>query len=476
MACCVQKLQGFEPVALFSAVYDRPYALFLDSADRKHKNAHYSFIMCDPVETICVKNGAITIRNENEIVSAAGDVFETINQRMALYAGLAETQEGLPPFQGGAAGFFGYDLGRSLETLPATAADNPAMPDMVIGIYDQVFAHDHRSGKSWLITHSASEEEARLKQKNFLRLVEKPHPVSVYKGAALDWEANFDAWDYKDHIRKVIEYIHAGDIFQANLTQRFDAPLPPGFSPFSHYLRLREVNPAPFAAYMNAGDVVISSASPERFLTVQGDMVETRPIKGTRSRSGNPVMDEFYKQDLMNSRKDRAENTMIVDLLRNDLSRVCTPESVEVAGLCELESFARVHHLVSTVRGQLQRGKGATDLLRACFPGGSITGAPKIRAMEIIEELEPTRRGPYCGSMGYIGFDGAMDTSILIRTLVYQGGNVSFQAGGGIVADSRPDAEYEETFLKAEAIFNSFEGSVNTECFEDDEREFCQAG
>ena len=460
LECFAQELEGFDPVSVFSAVHERPYALFLDSADRNHKNARYSFVMCDPVEVLTPAQD--------------GNFFDALQKRLTAFS--ANTVEGLPPFQGGAAGYFGYDLGRQLETLPSLAKDNPAMPDAVISIYDQVFAHDHLTGQSWLITHATDETTAKARQKKFLRLVESAQPVPVFRGADLPWESNFDSFDYQDQVRKVIEYIRAGDIFQANLSQRFDAALPSGFSPFSHYLKLRSANPAPFAAYMNAGDIKISSASPERFLTVRERQVETRPIKGTRPRSGNAAMEELYKQELRDSVKDRAENTMIVDLLRNDLSRVCTPESVEVAGLCELESFARVHHLVSTVRGKLQGGKTPIDLLRACFPGGSITGAPKIRSMEIIEELEPTRRGPYCGAMGYIGFDGSMDTSILIRTLVYQGGNVSFQVGGGIVADSDADAEYEETFHKAEAIFHSFEGSISTECFEDDEREICRVG
>lgn len=456
----VLALEGYDPVSVFSAIHDRPYALFLDSADLKHKNARYSFAMCEPTEVITPVEG----RN----------FFEDLAKRIASYQ--VNTIEGLPPFQGGAAGYFGYDLGRTIEDIPSIAKESPDLPDAIIGIYDQVFAHDHQSGKSWLITHAHDEGTAKAKQKAFLRIVEKAQPVPVFADTELPWESNFDALDYQDQVEKVIEYIHAGDIFQANLSQRFDALLPAGFSPFSHYLRLRDVNAAPFACYMNAGEVKISSASPERFLTVSGGGVETRPIKGTRPRSGNAAMEEFYKQELFNSEKDRAENTMIVDLLRNDLSRVCTPESVNVTGLCEIESFARVHHLVSTITGKLQTGKTPLDLLRACFPGGSITGAPKIRAMEIIEELEPTRRGPYCGSMGYIGFDGSMDSNILIRTLVYQGDHVSFQVGGGIVSDSDAGSEYEETFHKADAIFQSFEGGVSTECFEDDEREFCKVG
>jgi para-aminobenzoate synthetase component 1 len=221
---------------------------------------------------------------------------------------------------------------------------------------------------------------------------------------------------------------------------------------FGLYRRLRDLNPAPFAAFLRFDDVEIVSASPERFLSLRGNRVETCPIKGTRPRGRTVEEDRALADELLTSEKDRAENVMIVDLLRNDLSRVCRDSSVDVRGLCELETFATVHHLVSTVVGALQPGLTAVDLLAACFPGGSITGAPKIRAMEIIAELEPTRRGPYCGSIGYIGFDGCMDTSIVIRTYAMRNGRVTFQAGGGIVADSTPAAEYAETLAKARAL------------------------
>jgi para-aminobenzoate synthetase component 1 len=257
----------------------------------------------------------------------------------------------------------------------------------------------------------------------------------------------------------VIDYIYAGDIYQANLSQRFQTILPEGDSPFALYQRLRRLNPAPFAAYLNFGDIVIASASPERFLQLRGGWVETRPIKGTRPRGATPVEDKAHARELLASEKDRAENVMIVDLLRNDLSRVCRDHTVTVPELCVLESYATVHHLVSTVVGQLNPGATAIDLLRATFPGGSITGAPKIRAMEIIAALEPTQRGPYCGSIGYVGFDGNIDSSITIRTYAIKNNVVTFQAGGGIVADSDPAAEYEETLTKAGALMEAVRGS-----------------
>jgi para-aminobenzoate synthetase component 1 len=261
----------------------------------------------------------------------------------------------------------------------------------------------------------------------------------------------------------VINHIRAGDIFQANLSQRFSAALPTGFDSFAHYQSLRAKNPAPFAAYLDLGAIRIASASPERFLSVRGGIAETRPIKGTVARDENPVRDNAARAALMMSEKDRAENVMIVDLLRNDLAKVCADDSVEVASLCEPESFAKVHHLVSTVTGRLRENFTSLDLLRACFPGGSITGAPKVRAMEIIAELERRRRGPYCGAIGYVGANGAMDMNIAIRTLVYEGRSVSFSVGGGITTASDPEAEYRETLAKAAAIFDSFRPSDEKE-------------
>lgn len=457
----IREVDERDPVAVFGALEHLPYSLLFDSADRDHPNARYSFVVSHPIETLEYKNGEMQITNWEAQKKIKGEPFDIIKKRMKHWIPKSEPVRGLPPFQGGAAGYFGYDIGRALETLPETAEDNPDMPDLAVGIYDQVIAFDHEKDQAWIITHAKTYHDARKKQDYLLGLIARPPAQEDYTHTRLDWQSNFEGPDYIDTVEKVIEYIKAGDIFQANLSQRFDADLPSGFSPFAHYRHMREVNAAPFAAYMNCGNIKISSASPERFLTLKENRVETRPIKGTRPRSERKALDEKYQKDLQSSEKDRAENTMIVDLLRNDLSKVCKAKSIKVSELCKLETFASVHHLVSTVRGELKKAYGPLDLLKAAFPGGSITGAPKIRAQEIIEELEPTRRGPYCGSMAYIGFDGTMDSSILIRTLVYEqdykGQRVSFQVGGGIVADSDPDEEYQETFHKAEGLFRSFE-------------------
>ncbi len=458
----IYDITGIDYLQAFLAVKHMPYSLMLDSADRKHPNSRYSFVMCNPIETIQALEGKITVTNWEQNLSMSGDPFYLLQSRIKSWVSNATHIPNMPPFQGGAAGLFGYDLGRYLEELPAIAASGGSAPDMAIGIYDQVLAHDHLLKKSYIFTHARNEGEAHKKRDFLINLLSKKITAPDYKPTKLKWSSNFDKKSYKAQVQKVINYIHEGDIFQANLAQRFDADLPENFDPFIHYLHMRKVNPAPFSAYMNIGNIKIASTSPERFVTAKDKNVQTCPIKGTRPHVSDFAQDRAYKKELQSSEKDRSENTMIVDLMRNDLSKVCKEHSVDVSKLCELETFASVHHLVSTIKAKLPHDKNSLDLLRACFPGGSITGAPKIRAMEIIEELEPTRRTAYCGSIGYIGFDDSMDTNILIRTLVYEGNKVSLQTGGGIVADSNPAEEYQETLDKAYAIFDSFDASAQS--------------
>ncbi len=451
------EILGIDPIDVFSKIKHMPYSLLLDSADRKHPNSRYSFVMCHPIETIEAKDGNVTVTNWEQRTSfTENNPLELLRTRIKSWVENTERHPNMPPFQGGAAGLFGYDLGRYLEELPDDTDNNSDVPDMAVGIYDQVLAHDHLLKKSYIFTHAQNETEAIKKRSFLVSLFKSDIDIPQYQGKALDWKTNFDRDEYMSLVQKTVDYIHAGDIFQANISQAFEADLPKDFDPFVHYTHLRKVNPAPFSAYMNLGNIKISSSSPERFITVKDKRVETCPIKGTRPRADNVAEDRANKNALACSEKDNAENTMIVDLLRNDLSRVCEIDSIDVPKLCNIESFASVHHLVSTIRGKLQKDKDCIDLLKASFPGGSITGAPKIRAMEIIEELEPTRRGAYCGSIGYIGFDDAMDTNILIRTLTYEKGKVRLQTGGGIVADSNLSAEYQETMDKADAILGSF--------------------
>lgn len=416
----VSDLGAVDLPRVFAGMAARPYALWLDSADTGAQAGRYSFLCCDPVQIM-------------RIDALVPDAFDRVR---AALGPAREALPGLPPFQGGAAGLFSYDLARGLEALPATAPQEFGAPALAVGIYDQILAADHRTGKAWLITHGdKARHDAFLR-----RFVDRP-PALPKPPPTLRLAPTLPPAEYEARAERVRAHILDGDIFQANLSQRFTGTFEG--APAAHYLALRARNPAPMAGYFDAGGCVVASASPERFLrATPGGRVEACPIKGTAPRGADPAA-------LLASEKDRAENTMIVDLLRNDLSRVCEDESVEVAALCALESFAQVHHLVSTVTGRLAPGRDALDLLRACWPGGSVTGAPKIRAMEIIEALEDARRGPYCGSLGYIGFDGAMDTSILIRTLVLAGGRASLRTGGGITLASDPAAEVAETLAKA---------------------------
>jgi para-aminobenzoate synthetase component 1 len=324
-----------------------------------------------------------------------------------------------------------------------------------------VIVADRRERRAWILSSGhpepagpARRERAATRAREVeerLRSGAPPGPAARPRGPVAV-ESSFTRRGYERAVAEVIERILAGDIFQANLAQRLIAELPEGLSPLDLYRRLRDRNPAPFASFLKLDDAAIASSSPERFLRLAGRRVTTCPIKGTRPRAADPDRDRALAEELEASAKDRAENVMIVDLLRNDLSRVCRDGSVDVPSLCRLERFATVHHLVSTVAGDLRPGLTAVDLLAACFPGGSITGAPKIRAMELIAELEPVRRGPYCGAIGYLGFDGSLDSSVVIRTFAIRGGRVTFGAGGGIVADSDPAAEYEETMTKAGAL------------------------
>ena len=438
-----------DPAEAAQGLSHLPFLTFLDSAMVDEKLGRYSFVAVDPFARIQGRE------------ADAGWV-KRLKSTLAEYK--MPPLPGLPPFQGGAAGLFSYELGRSLERLPKPALDELAFPDLSLGLYDVVVAFDVALRRGWILSTGLPEREPEARNRRAIergrwieaQLARAPFSHSGGNISLEGWSSNFTRIGYERAVREVIERILAGDIFQANLSQRFTAPTPPDFDHFGFYRHLREVNPAPFAAYLDHANFVIASASPERFLKVAGDCVESRPIKGTRPRFADAVLDVLQAQALSESRKDRAENVMIVDLLRNDLSKVCVPGSVQAPQLCGLESFASVHHLVSSVVGRLSEGQGAVDVLAAAFPGGSVTGAPKVRAMEIITELERHARGPYCGAIGYLGFNGAMDLNIVIRTASFRGGACVVQAGGGIVTASDPAAEYVETLDKARRIFEAF--------------------
>jgi para-aminobenzoate synthetase component I len=451
-----------------------PHLLYLDSASGPAELGRYSYVTAQPFAWLRSRGGHVWLNGET---LSAADPFAVLAEQLKQHA--TDTVANLPPFQGGAAGLFGYDLCHHLERLPWPRCDDFSVPDLAVGFYDWVVAFDHAEERAWVISTGLPEATPARRRKRacerlqtVLRLLHqsprerRPFPVTgVLSLDALSRShavphlpgvfSNFDRSTYLTAVRRAIEYINAGDCFQVNIAQRLlrFATLPP----LELYRRLRERNPAPFAGFFDLGDFTIASASPERFLNVRAGKVETRPIKGTRPRGATPAEDQSRIAELLASSKDRAENVMIVDLMRNDLGRVCRYGSVHVPAVCRLESYRTVHHLVSEVCGVLRPGLGPVDLLRAAFPGGSVTGAPKIRAMEIIAELEPTTRGPYCGSLGYIGFDGSMDTSILIRTFTIGRGWVQFPVGGGIVADSHPEREYEETWHKAEGLLRALE-------------------
>jgi para-aminobenzoate synthetase component 1 len=426
--------------------------VLLESTRQEATQGRYSYLAADPYRTLVGKDG----RLEHDGLVSSGDPFGALGD--LLERDRLPTTPGLPPFQGGAAGVFGYELAQHLEHVPL-AREDPGGPDLALGFFDVVVAYDHDEERTWIVSNGRPETDEGARRRRAARrlaafadrlagpLPSLPPPPPA---RPVTCRPDFSRAEYERRVGRVIEHILAGDIFQANLSQRFCAPSTE--PPFDVYRRLGRDNPAPFAAYVELGGLVVASASPERFLRLDGRRVETRPIKGTRPRGASEEADRVSAEALLASEKDRAENVMIVDLLRNDISRVCLDGSVEVPALCALESFATVHHLVSTVVGELRPDASAVDLLRATFPGGSITGAPKIRAMEILAELEPVRRGPYCGSIGWIGCDGGMDVNIAIRTLTFRDGEVSFHAGGGIVADSDPRAEYDETLDKARAL------------------------
>ena len=454
---------------LFERIAQQPWAMLLDSGQMLSpatgkagsQYGRYDIMVAEPFITL-VTQGEITTMTQNGVVTtSAQDPFlllkNCLNQYKVVKTDLPFAGSGLP-FAGGALGYFSYDLARRIEKLPSNAIPAVEQPEMMIGIYDWAVIVDHREQKSVLVSHGLTS----VTPQNWSRLQalfnapcrasffdEKVNQFTVTSPIA----SNLTPAQYSQAFAKIQAYIQAGDCYQVNLAQRFSASVE-GDS-WQAYKKLREISPAPFMAFMQlplneTERFQVLSNSPERFIQVNGDHVETRPIKGTRPRFKNSAQDLNSSSELLTSLKDKAENLMIVDLLRNDLSKSC--EKVHVTKLFQLQSFANVHHLVSIVVAKLRLNKTAVEVLRSCFPGGSITGAPKLRAMQIIDELEPHRRGLYCGAIGYIGFDGDMDTSIAIRTAVNCKNVVSFYAGGGIVADSDGSKEFAETLDKASSF------------------------
>ncbi|NUY55224.1 aminodeoxychorismate synthase component 1 [Salinivibrio sp. EAGSL] len=430
-------------VTLFDRIAHQPWAMLLHSATRTHPDSRFDILVADPVATITARyNQVTTYYADGTTTTHTQDPFHWVAD---LQAKLLPTADPIAPwpFIGGALGYFGYDLGRWVEVLPALAKDELEVPDMAVGLYDWAVVIDHHQRQAVVIAPNS--------QQRWQWLTEQHAPTSpVPFSLTGPWQANMTAQQYGQKFDTVQAYLHAGDCYQINLAQRFSAPYQG--NEWHAYRKLAANNGAPFSGFIRLQDSALLSVSPERFLSVHDKQIETKPIKGTRPRDPDPQKDAQRAQALKSAEKDRAENLMIVDLLRNDIGRIASPGSVSVPKLFDIESFPAVHHMVSTVTGRLPDDKTALDLLRAAFPGGSITGAPKVRAMEIIEELEPHRRHVYCGSFAYISRCGRMDTSITIRTLVGHQGQLHVWAGGGLVADSQADAEYQETLDKVSRI------------------------
>lgn len=461
-----------DPADVFAALAGERYSFFLDSGMVSSKLGRYSFLGCEPFLVLRSKGLFREVEREGCTERSQGDPFDLLRELLQEFS--LPPRPDLPPFPGGAVGYLAYDLGRFIEVLPATVQDDVPLPDLVLGFYDVVLIFDHLTHQAYLAsTGFPAQGTARLRRAR-QRLQEWQHRLSALSHSPMPplphsstpplshspptLSSNFTRQAYEQAILRAQEYIAAGDIYQVNLSQRLCADLT--VPPWTLYQRLRALNPAPFAAYFNLGEAVVASASPERFLRYRAATrrMETRPIKGTRPRGATPEADAALAQELLQSEKDHAEHLMIVDLERNDLGRVAEIGSVRVSEYAILERFPTVFHLTSTVEGVLAPPYDRIDLLRATFPGGSITGAPKIRSMEIIDELEPTQRGIYTGSIGYFGCTGDLDLSIVIRTFVLYQGRAYFQVGGGVVADSSPAGEYQETLDKAQALWQALSG------------------
>jgi para-aminobenzoate synthetase component 1 len=444
-----------EPAALFAPFAADPWGALLDGRG-DDALARYSVAAVEPFGVLLAGDDAVTWNGRR----LAEGPLQALRRRLEEY--VIEPLPGLPPGQGGAVGLLGYELGRRLEDVPAASGRPAWVPDLALLFCDVVVCADRLERRAFVCSSGLPERDARTRAARArararhvlgrLRAGPQAPPEPASPAERVEIVSDVTRAAYERAVADVIERILNGDVFQVNLSQRFTAPLPRGLTALDLHRRLAAGGAAPYAGLLRLGDASVVSASPERFLHVSGGRVDTRPIKGTRPRGSDPAADRRLARELEASVKDRAENVMIVDLLRNDLSRVCEDGTVEVPRLCALERTPTVMHLVSTVTGRLRPDRDLVDLVAACFPGGSVTGAPKIQAMRIIAELEPVRRGAYCGSLALVGFDGTLESSVAIRTMTVRRGRVAFPAGGGITAASEPAAEYEETLHKAAGL------------------------
>ena len=441
---------------LFERIRDLPDAVWLDSGKPRSLYGRFDIISAAPLKILETRGQHTTLTCQNGSQTSSEDPF-LLATRLYQEMGSVKAELNQYPFVGGLIGFWGYDLGRRIEQLPDTNPSVTAFPDMRLGQYTWALVANHSSQKAWLFFHPLcgpelrNEVESRLNSPAAKPLQQSPFQLKE------PFRASINRTEYNEAINQIRAYISSGDCYQANFGQHFSA----GFTgdSWQAYKRLRQALPSPFSAFLAWDDKAIMSLSPERFLKVSMNQVETKPIKGTAKRGNTVEEDSQHAVALMNSAKDRAENLMIVDLLRNDLGKACKPGSIHVPKLFALESYPNVHHLVSTVTGTLAEKETPVSLLRNCFPGGSITGAPKKRAMEIIEELESCRRSLYCGSIGYLSCTGRMDTNIVIRTVLADGNSLHCWGGGGIVADSDPGSEYQESLDKIQVLMSALQNS-----------------
>lgn len=437
----------YQPDALterFTPLSALPWAMLLHSGAAQHQHNRFDILVADPLITLTTRGGLTQIEKNGVEQCRQDDPFALLEEQLTACGLHAESSPDFP-FLGGALGLFGYDLGRRVEDLPQIAISDIELSDMAVGIYDWALIADHHLQRLTLICHGDISARLRwLDEHQKIRSASAPFRLNA------PWQANMSREEYGQKFRQIQEYIRDGDCYQINLAQRFSTQY--DGDEWQAFMRLNQANRAPFSAFLRLPQNTVLSLSPERFIWLKENQIQTRPIKGTLPRCEDPTEDARQAERLAGSEKDRAENLMIVDLLRNDIGRVAVPGSVRVPELFVVEPFPAVHHLVSTITAQLPQECHPATLLRACFPGGSITGAPKVRAMEIIEELEPHRRNGYCGSIAYISFCGTMDSNITIRTLLTSQGKIHCWAGGGIVADSQEQAEYQETFDKIARI------------------------
>jgi para-aminobenzoate synthetase component 1 len=431
--------------AYYSAISNQPFPFLLDYVDPSHPDRPWTVSGSNPFRVLIAKEDRVVEWRAGRRRERRGDPLEVLREALAEHA--VDRQDSEYPFAGGAVGFLGYDLGGHIERLPRAAKDDRGFPDLVLAFHDRTIVIDRAANLASKVTVGTA--TPAISQEDWEEhFAPTPRLAPWTAGQAV--ESNFTRERYLEAVARAREYIVAGDIYQVNLSQRFHTRT--SLEPLDIYHRLRRASPAPYSALLSFGSRAVVSSSPELFLHTDGRRVVTRPIKGTRSRGATPEEDERLRAELMASPKDDAELAMIVDLERNDLGRVCEYGSVKVSEPKSLETHPTVHHLVATVEGRLRRDAGPVDVLRAAFPGGSITGAPKIRAMEIIDELEPTRRAAYTGAIGWIGFDGRLALSVAIRIVEKHGDDLWFQSGGGIVADSEPEREFDETLVKATGI------------------------